>query len=80
MVSFLVDAEMEDLELDDAALLASIEAQEEVPRIEVGSDSGYGTHSETSTQFSRSSFAGSFVSTASSRWDVKIRCRQGKIS
>ncbi|KAF0033942.1 hypothetical protein F2P81_014008 [Scophthalmus maximus] len=64
--------EVEDLELDDAELLASLEAQEEV--IQVGSvrDSGYGTRSETSTQSSRSSSVRSFVSAASSRSEASI--------
>ncbi|XP_035021312.2 recQ-mediated genome instability protein 1 [Hippoglossus stenolepis] len=75
-----VDDEMEDLELDDAALLASLEAQEEVPRIEVGPDSGYGTQSETSTQFSRSSFVGSFVSAASSRSEASIHSYRGGLT
>lgn len=63
---------MEDLELDDAELLASLEAQDEVERVqgEPGRDSGYGTLSETSTQASRSSSVRSLVSTASSRWVV----------
>nr|XP_019959033.1 PREDICTED: recQ-mediated genome instability protein 1 isoform X1 [Paralichthys olivaceus]XP_019959034.1 PREDICTED: recQ-mediated genome instability protein 1 isoform X1 [Paralichthys olivaceus] len=72
-----VDDEMEDLELDDAELLASLEAQDEVQRIEVGSESGYGTHSETSTQFSRGSFVRSFVSTASSRSEASIHSYRG---
>ncbi|GAA6223195.1 recQ-mediated genome instability protein 1 [Lates japonicus] len=61
--------EVEDLELDDAELLASLEAQEEVGRVQVGSvrDSGYRTLSETSSQFSRSSSVRSLVSAASSR-------------
>lgn len=63
---------MEDLELDDAELLASLEAQEEVERVQVGPvrDSGYGTLSEPYTQSSRSSSVRSFVSTATSRWVV----------
>uniref|UniRef100_A0A8D3BBW9 RecQ-mediated genome instability protein 1 n=1 Tax=Scophthalmus maximus TaxID=52904 RepID=A0A8D3BBW9_SCOMX len=67
-----VNHEVEDLELDDAELLASLEAQEEV--IQVGSvrDSGYGTRSETSTQSSRSSSVRSFVSAASSRSEASI--------
>lgn len=67
-----VNHEVEDLELDDAELLASLEAQEEV--IQVGSvrDSGYGTRSETSTQSSRSSSVRSFVSAASSRGEASI--------
>ncbi|XP_044051345.1 recQ-mediated genome instability protein 1 [Siniperca chuatsi] len=61
--------EVEDLELDDAELLASLEAQEEVGRVQAGPvrDSGYGTLSETSTQSSRNSYVRSLVSTASSR-------------
>ncbi|CAB1423592.1 unnamed protein product [Pleuronectes platessa] len=75
-----VDDGMEDLELDDAALLASLEDQEEVPRIQVGSDSGYGTHSEPSTQFSRSSFGGSFGSAASSRSEASIPSYRGGLT
>lgn len=52
-------------ELDDAELLASLEAQEEV---EPGPDSGYWTLSNTSTQSARSSSTRSFVSTVSSRF------------
>lgn len=61
---------MEDLELDDAELLASLEAQEEVERVlsDPVRDSGYGTLSATSTHSSRSSSVRSLVSTASSRW------------
>ncbi|XP_022613494.1 recQ-mediated genome instability protein 1 [Seriola dumerili] len=63
--------EMEDLELDDAELLASLGAQEEVERVQDGSvqESGYGTLSETSTQFSRTSS----VSAASSRSAASTR-------
>ncbi|XP_056231671.1 recQ-mediated genome instability protein 1 [Seriola aureovittata] len=63
--------EMEDLELDDAELLASLGAQEEVGRVQDGSvqESGYGTLSETSTQFSRTSS----VSAASSRSAASTR-------
>lgn len=68
----LGNEEMEDLELDDADLLASLEAQEEVERArtEPSRDSGYGTLSEPSTQSLRSSSIRSLVSTASSRWVV----------
>lgn len=61
---------MDDLELDDAALLASLEAEVEVGRVQgdPGQDSGYGTFSESSTQSSRSSSIRNVVSTASSRW------------
>ncbi|XP_071339233.1 recQ-mediated genome instability protein 1 [Trachinotus anak] len=61
--------EVEDLELDDAELLASLEAQEGVGRVQDGSvaDSGYGTLNETYTQFSESSSVRSLVSAASSR-------------
>ncbi|XP_068460665.1 recQ-mediated genome instability protein 1 isoform X2 [Clinocottus analis] len=61
--------EVEDLELDDAELLASLEAQEEVERVQVGPvpDSGYGTLSETSNPSSTSSSISSLFSTASSR-------------
>ncbi|XP_062237808.1 recQ-mediated genome instability protein 1 [Platichthys flesus] len=75
-----VDDGIEDLELDDAALLASLEDQEEVQRIQVGSDSGYGTHSEPSTQFSRSSLVGSFGSTASSRSEASIPSYRGGLT
>lgn len=63
---------MEDLELNDTELLASLEAQEEVGRVQIGPvrDSGYGTLSEPSTQSSRSTSVRSLVSTASSRWVV----------
>lgn len=68
----LGNQEVEDLEVDDAELLASLEAQQEVERVWAGPvrDSGYGTLSETSTQSSRSSSVRSLVSTASSRWVV----------
>lgn len=68
----LGDQELEDLELDDGDLLANLEAQEEVERAPVQPvrDSGYGTLSETSTQFSRSSSVRSLISAASSRWVV----------
>ncbi|XP_040051474.2 recQ-mediated genome instability protein 1 [Gasterosteus aculeatus] len=61
--------EVEDLGIDDDELLASLAAQEEVQRVQVGfvPDSGYGTLSETSTQPSRSCSIRSFVSTDSSR-------------
>ncbi|XP_042344103.1 recQ-mediated genome instability protein 1 [Plectropomus leopardus] len=57
------------LELDDAELLANLEAQEEVERVQVEpvQDSGYGTLSKTSTQSSRTSSVRSLVSTASYR-------------
>lgn len=71
-VLFLGVQEEEDLELDDAEMLAGLEAQEEVQRIHVRpvQDSGYRTLSEISSQSSRSSTVRSFVSTASSRWVV----------
>ncbi|XP_071369597.1 recQ-mediated genome instability protein 1 [Centroberyx affinis] len=61
--------EMEDLDLDDQELLASLEAQEEVERVQGGHsvESGYGTLSEASARSSRSSSVRSHVSTASSR-------------
>ncbi|TKS78601.1 RecQ-mediated genome instability protein 1 [Collichthys lucidus] len=67
--------EMEDLELDDADLLASLEAQEEVERArtEPSRDSGYRTLSEPSTQSLRSSSIRSLVSTASSRSEASAR-------
>ncbi|XP_034727001.1 recQ-mediated genome instability protein 1 [Etheostoma cragini] len=62
--------EVEDLELDDAELLASLEPQvmveERVPVWPVG-DSGYGTLSETPTRSFRSSSVRSLVSAAPSR-------------
>lgn len=63
---------MDDLELDDAELLASLEAQDVVERVQVGpvQDSGYRTLSETSIQSLRSSSVRSVVSAASSRWVV----------
>lgn len=57
--------ELDEQGLDDAELLASLEAQEEV---EPGPDSGYWTLSNTSTQSARSSCTRSFVSTVSSRF------------
>lgn len=52
-------------DLDDAELLASLEAQEEIERVqeEPGPDSGYWTLSNTSTQSLRS-----LIPTISSRW------------
>lgn len=62
---------MEDLELDDAELLAGVEAQEEVGRPPVGlwslPESGYGTLSQTYSQSSRASSVRSHVSAAPSR-------------
>lgn len=60
--------ELDEQGLDDAELLASLEAQEEVERMEPGPDSGYWTLSNTSTQSARSSSTRSFVSTVSSRF------------
>ncbi|XP_029294775.1 LOW QUALITY PROTEIN: recQ-mediated genome instability protein 1 [Cottoperca gobio] len=73
--------EVEALELDDAELLASLEAQEEVERVQVGNfqDSAYGTLSETSTQSSRSSSARSLVSTASFRSGLTQSNRGGSV-
>ncbi|KAL6114086.1 rmi1 [Pungitius sinensis] len=61
--------EVEDLGIDDAELLASLDAQEQVERIQVGAvpDSGYGRLSAISTQSSRSYSIRSFVSTDASR-------------
>ncbi|XP_070820893.1 recQ-mediated genome instability protein 1 [Chaetodon trifascialis] len=61
--------DVEDLELDDSELLASLEVQEGAEGVQVRPvrDSGYGTLSETSTQSSRSFSVRSLVSTASSR-------------
>ncbi|XP_056275735.1 recQ-mediated genome instability protein 1 isoform X1 [Pseudoliparis swirei] len=66
---------VEDLELDDAELLASLEAQEEGERVQVGPvpDSGYGTLSETATLSSRSSSMRSLFSTASARNEASAR-------
>lgn len=63
---------MEELDLDDAELLASLEAQEEVEMlpVEPARDSGYSTLRETSTQSSRTPPIRSLVSEASSRWVV----------
>lgn len=63
---------MEDLELDDAELLAGLEAQEVVqrPYSQPGQDSGYGTLSENSTQSSSIATVRSLVSVASARWVV----------
>lgn len=63
---------MDDLDLDDAELLASLEAQEEVEMLQVepARDSGYSTLREASTQSSRSSSIRSLVSATSSRWVV----------
>ncbi|XP_036952761.1 recQ-mediated genome instability protein 1 [Acanthopagrus latus] len=73
--------EEEDLELDDAELLAGLEAQEEVQRIHVRpvQDSGYRTLSEISSQSSRSSTVRSFVSTASSRSGLTQGNRGGSV-
>lgn len=60
--------ELDEQELDDAELLASLEAQEEAERLEPGTDSGYWTLSNTSLQSARSSTTRSLVSTVSSRF------------
>ncbi|XP_058491189.1 recQ-mediated genome instability protein 1 isoform X2 [Solea solea] len=64
----------EDLDLDDAELLASLDTQEEVQRVPVGSvgDSGYGTLGDISTSSLRS-----VVSTASSRSGLAHSSRGG---
>ncbi|XP_029366915.1 recQ-mediated genome instability protein 1 [Echeneis naucrates] len=61
--------EVEDLELDDAEMLASLQGQEEVEMVQDGSpqDSGYRTVSETCIQLSRASSARSIVSGVSFR-------------
>lgn len=64
----LGNQELDDQELEDADLLASLEAQEEVERMDPGPDSGYWTLSNTSTQSARSSSTRSFISTVSSRF------------
>ncbi|XP_047446892.1 recQ-mediated genome instability protein 1 [Mugil cephalus] len=63
--------DMEDLELDDAELLASLENEDEVQMLpaEPVQDSGYGTMRETPTQSSRSSSA----SAVSSRSETSAR-------
>lgn len=62
--------ELDEQGLDDAELLASLEAQDEVDRMEPGRDSGYWTLSNTTTQSTRSSSTRSLISTASSRSEV----------
>lgn len=63
----LDNQDMEDLELDDAELLAGLEAPEVVqPR----QDSGYGTLSESSAQPSSIATVRGLVSAASARWVV----------
>lgn len=64
----LDNQELDDQGLDDAELLASLEAQEEVERMDPGPDSGYWTLSNTSTQSERSSSTRSLISTLSSRF------------
>lgn len=65
--------EESDLELDDAALLASLEAQEEAEMLQVrpAQDSGYESLRGTSTPSSRSSSVRSFISTVSSRRETQ---------
>ncbi|KAG8011964.1 RecQ-mediated genome instability protein 1 [Nibea albiflora] len=74
--------EMENLELDDADLLASLEAQEEMERVPTGPslDSGYGTLSEPSTLSSRSSSIRNLVSTASSRSEASARSNRSGVT
>ncbi|XP_008292801.1 recQ-mediated genome instability protein 1 [Stegastes partitus] len=71
--------DMEELELDDAELLASLEGQEDADMRQVlpPPDSGYGTLRGTSTQSSRSSSVRSFVSTVSSRSETSTRSYRG---
>lgn len=66
----LVNREVYDLDLDDAELLASLDAQEDVESVQMESvqDSGYRTHSDIFTQSSRGSAVRSVLSAASSRW------------
>ncbi|KAK5909838.1 hypothetical protein CesoFtcFv8_003731 [Champsocephalus esox] len=73
--------EVEDLDFDDAELLATLEAQEEGGRAQGGpvGDSGYGTLSDTYTQSSRSSSVRSHASTASSRSDLNQSNRGGSV-
>lgn len=56
---------MEDLELDDAELLAGLEASEVV---QPGQDSGYGTLSDSSAKPPSIATVRSLVSAASARW------------
>ncbi|XP_022054771.2 recQ-mediated genome instability protein 1 isoform X1 [Acanthochromis polyacanthus] len=74
--------DVEDLELDDAELLASLGGREDAEMLEVlpAPDSGYGTLHETSAQSSRSSSVRSFVSTTSSRSETSTHSyRRGLI-
>lgn len=68
----LDNQDMEDLELDDAELLAGLEAQEVAhrPASQPGQDSGYGTLSGSSTQSTSIATVRSLVSSASARWVV----------
>lgn len=68
----LDNQDMEDLELDDAELLATLEAQEAVQSLhsQPESESGYGTLSNTCAQTSSMASVRSLVSLASARWVV----------
>lgn len=63
----LGNQELDDEGLDDAELLASLEAQDELERMDPGPDSGYWTLSNTTTTSARNSSTRSLVSTLSSR-------------
>ncbi|XP_030592862.1 recQ-mediated genome instability protein 1 [Archocentrus centrarchus] len=74
--------EVEELDLDDAELLASLEAQEEVEMLQVepARDSGYSTLRETSTQSSRTSSVRSLVPETSSRSQISTRSDRGGLT
>ncbi|XP_041642476.1 recQ-mediated genome instability protein 1 [Cheilinus undulatus] len=71
--------EVEDLELDDAELLASLETQEVIP-IRAVQDSGYQTLSDMSPQSYRSSSVRSPVPTASSRSEASARSHRNGLT
>ncbi|KAF7650287.1 hypothetical protein LDENG_00128050 [Lucifuga dentata] len=72
-ISHQENEQVVDVELDDQELMASLEAQEEVGRIQVwpGQESGYVTLNETSTQSPRSSSVRSHVSAVSARSSIE---------
>ncbi|KAM8866023.1 recQ-mediated genome instability protein 1 [Synchiropus picturatus] len=72
--------EVDDPELDDQELLSNLEAQDQQQMVPALADSGYGTVSETSTQFSRSSSARSFISNISSRSDSIAPSHRGSLT
>lgn len=71
-VLLLDNQDTEVLEMDDAELLASLEAQEVVQSLhsQPESESGYGTLGDTSAQASSMASVRSLVSLASARWVV----------